>query len=378
MKFKKLVIISHTRHYFSNGKIVGWGATVNEVNFIADYWDEVVHIACFYKSPAANSSLPYLKENIKYVPIPAYGGKKIIDKLLIFVKIPIIIFTILKNLPNATEVQLRVPTSMGLFLLPLFSYLIPRRFLFWVKYAGDWGQLNPPLSNRIQRYWLKRNWSKCTVTINGFWKNQPSHCKSFENPCLMDDDIEQGKSIADQKIFVKPYNFCFVGRLDEVKGVSRIINSLRNLPIEDINEIHIIGEGNNLQKYIKESDFLKNKIFFHGAQNKQFVHEQMKKSHFFLLPSYAEGFPKVVAEAACYGVIPIVSDVGSISHYINDENGFLWMVSKTGPGYETVLINAMKSDQNTLQKKSMEIVKLAKLFTFGNYVKKLKFYLDNR
>lgn len=361
----------------SEGKIVGWGATVNEVNFLADYWDEVVHIACFYDSPAANSSLPYLKENISFVPIPPYGGKRFFDKILIITKIPKIIYTVIKNIKGSTEVQLRVPTSMGLFLLPLFSFFIARRFLFWVKYAGDWGQINPPLANRIQRFWLKKNWSRCIVTINGFWKNQPSHCKSFENPCLSKEDILYGKSIAVEKKFTKPYNFCFVGRLDEVKGVSRILDSLKNIPFNDINEVNIIGDGEQMNKYLKQSDFLKSKIFFHGAQNKQFVHEVMKKSHFLLLPSYAEGFPKVVAEAACYGVIPIVSDVGSISHYINENNGFLWEINKDGLGYKTVLIEAMAADELMLEKKSIEIVKLAELFTFENYLKKLKHYLLN-
>ena len=166
-----------------------------------------------------------------------------------------------------------------------------------------------------------------------------------------------------------------MGRLDEVKGVSRIINSLKNIPYEDINEVNIVGDGEQIYKYIKEADFLKNKIFFHGAQSKNFVHEQMKKSHFFLLPSQAEGFPKVVAEAAGYGVIPIVSNVGSIAHYINEKNGFLWEINKNEKGYDKVLKEAMASDEFSLEKKSIEIVKLAELFTFDNYLKKLKFNL---
>ena len=43
MRRKKLLIISHTQHYKDkNNQVVGWGATINEVNFLADYWEEVV------------------------------------------------------------------------------------------------------------------------------------------------------------------------------------------------------------------------------------------------------------------------------------------------------------------------------------------------
>jgi len=44
---KKLVVISHTEHQLNkDGIIVGWAPTVNEINFLAGYFDEVVHVAC--------------------------------------------------------------------------------------------------------------------------------------------------------------------------------------------------------------------------------------------------------------------------------------------------------------------------------------------
>ena len=49
----------------------------------------------------------------------------------------------------------------------------------------------------------------------------------------------------------------------------------------------------------------------------------------FVLPSYTEGFPKVIAEAASYGCVPIVTNIGSIGQYINKENGILLKDLKT-------------------------------------------------
>ena len=125
MKKKKLVIISHTEHYLDKNKtIMGWGSTINEINYLSDYWQEIIHIGCLYSSKPPKSALHYNNSNIQFVSIPPFGGKSVWDKILIITKIPIIILKILKSIQGATEVQLRLPTSIGIFLLPLFSFFI--------------------------------------------------------------------------------------------------------------------------------------------------------------------------------------------------------------------------------------------------------------
>ena len=372
MKRKKLVIISHTEHYKNTeNQIVGWGSTINEINFLADYWEEVVHVGCFYNDKAPSSALPYSKNNIRFKAIPPYGGKSLIDKIKIVAKIPKIVAVVYKNIKDATEVQLRLPTSMGLFLLPLFSFVFPRKYTFWVKYAGNWGQANPPLSYKIQRWWLKNNFAKCKVTINGFWENQPSHCYSFENPCLTENQIEQGLEVSEQKTFNKPFVFTFVGRLEEAKGVTDCIEALRSIPIETIEKVHFIGDGEKIEFYKDKAAFLSDKVVFHGFLESHKVHSILAKSHFLVLPSKSEGFPKVIAEAACYGVIPVVSNVGSISHYINDNNGFVWNIN-SAQSFNPILEKAIQTDSETLKDISVNTLELAKKFTFSHYLEKLQ------
>lgn len=372
MKRKKLVIISHTEHFRTHeGIIKGWGPTINEINYLSDYWEEVVHVGCLHQKPTPPSALPYTNSNITFAPIPAYGGKSIKEKLLILVKIPKIIAQVVKNVKGASEVQLRLPTSMGLFLLPLFSFILPRRYTFWVKYAGNWNQQNPPLSYRLQRCWLKKDFARCKVTINGFWDDQPAHCISFENPCLTQEDIRLGKQIAATKTFDGSYIFSFVGRLEDAKGVSRIIEALRAIPTDKIKEVHFVGNGHKMEHYKSETSFLGDKVVFHGFLDKKGVHTILAKSHLFLLPSDSEGFPKVIAEAACYGAIPIVSDVGSISHYINEKNGFVWEIKST-TSYSKILQNAVNTPPITLKHLSDNNLILAELFTFDNYKQNLQ------
>lgn len=371
MKRKKLVIISHTEHYLDEkGVVRGWGSTVNEINFLADSWEEVYHIGCLHTGKVPASSSSYIQENIHFVPIPPYGGKRFWDKFLILFKIPKIIYQVVVTIKGASEVQLRLPTSMGLFLLPLFSFFISRKFTFWVKYAGNWKQKNAPLSYRIQRWWLKKNYAQCKVTINGFWDDQPAHCLSFENPCLTVEDIEGGLKISEQKDFNSPFIFSFVGRLETPKGVDRIIEALKTVSPDKIAEVHFIGDGDKTAFYKEKINFLGEKVQFHGFLDKPEVHKVLAKSHFFLLPSASEGFPKVIAEAICYGTIPVVSNVGSIPHYINSDNGFLWDTTSF-IAYDAVFSKAVHTNPKLLKDKSNSVAVLAERFTFANYMHSL-------
>ncbi|MNE06534.1 putative teichuronic acid biosynthesis glycosyltransferase TuaC [compost metagenome] len=372
MKRKKLVIISHTEHYKdADGVLKGWGSTVNEINFLADHWEAIYHVACLYPIATPRSSLAYTKSNIHFVPIPPYGGKRLWDKFLILFKIPKIIYQVVRTIRGASEVQLRLPTSMGLFLLPLFSFFVPRNFTFWVKYAGNWEQENPPLSYSIQRWWLQKNIAQCKVTINGFWKNQPSHCLSFENPCLTELDLERGKQIVLHKSFEGPFELIFIGRLESSKGVDRIISALKQIDFSPIKKMHFVGDGVGLKQYKEQAQFLGDKVVFHGFLEAAQVHDLLIQSHFLLLPSDSEGFPKVIAEAACYGVLPVVSNVGSINHYIHKKNGFVWDVTSVN-SYNAILSHAFRTECVQLKEMSEAVLELAEKFTFTNYISKLK------
>jgi glycosyltransferase involved in cell wall biosynthesis len=245
-----------------------------------------------------------------------------------------------------------------------------RNKVWWHKFAGSWNAETLPFFYKFQRNLLvKAKYTK--VTINGFWDNQPKHCLSFENPCLTNEDIDLGKVIIDSKNFTGKFTLCFVGRLDSAKGVDVILESLKQIDLKKIERIHFIGDSEKRIFYENEALFLGNKVIFHRFLNKEVVHQILTESHFLLLPSKSEGFPKVIAEAACYGAIPIVSDVGSISHYINSSNGFLWNRDEALP-FNKIMSYAFTEDSNLLKYKSKNLSILAEKFTFTAYLEKLK------
>lgn len=368
----KLAIISHTEHYkTSEGKIVGWGPTVNEINYLAAHFESITHVAMLHEGVAPKSALPYNAENIRFVKLPALGGTSLKSKLRIIINIPSVIRQMNSVLKDVDAFQFRTPTGIGVFLIPYLTLFTNKKG--WYKYAGNWNQTDPPLGYRLQRWFLKLQ--KRKVTINGKWKGQPKHCYTFENPCLTDIDIAIGQQIRNEKHLVDKVNFCYVGRLETQKGVGRIIEAFKRLSKDQkarVGDVHLVGDGFEKQFFkalAKDTDV---NFEFHGYLSRAAVFDVYKESHFFLMPTSAsEGFPKVLAEASNFGCIPVVSDVSAITQYIRDkENGYI-VSPVTAEGLLKQLNTIFKLDdlgyQNLLNSNHSFVEK----FTFTHYNKKV-------
>lgn len=366
----KLAVISHTEHYRTHdGRIVGWGPTVRELNYLLKLFDEIWHVAVLHEGPAPPSALPYASEKIHFVPLQTFGGPRLIDKLRTLCQAPSVIRTVRQVLKLVDWWQFRAPTGIGVFLIPYLSCFVQKPG--WFKYAGNWAQEKPPLGYRWQRYWLAKM-QKRKVTINGTWPGQPGHCLSFENPCLDEAERESGALITANKDYSGPLEACFVGRLEDAKGVGRILEGFLNLApdISRFHRLHLVGDGSKRKYYEAIASTLPFDVVFHGFQSREKVAEIMTQCHIFLLPSTAsEGFPKVVAEAANYGCIPVVSDVSSIPHYINKSNGFLWEIRKEP--FAVYFKHTIESD-SPLKTKAENAYKFAALFTFGHYLSRIQ------
>ena len=373
---KKLTVISDTAMFQNESGLFAFGPVVRELEYIAPFFEEITWVGFEQIDKEGDLSMKKIEsDKIKIVLLKSVGGKGFLAFFKILINYPVMFFVIVKSIRKANIIHTRAPSHPALIAF-LISFFMKKNKIWWNKYAGDWGQLKPSLAYKFQRTILKRmSFSK--VTINGFWPDQEKHCFSFENPCLTNEDIQIGKEIADEKVFLPPYTFAFVGRFDDVKGVSTLLNALKKIPSELIDKIHLIGDGPKTAIYKLEAIELGPKAIFHGQLEKLKLHELIAEAHFFLLPSKAEGFPKVVAEAACYGVIPIVSNVGSIEHYINKTNGFVWNINNKAISYEEVLKQAILTNTKELDKMSTEILKIAVLFTFENYLRKINQYILN-
>lgn len=319
----RLLVVSDSALGWKGNKLAGFEPVVRELDSVAIFFDEIVWLGYKKENTKAPLSIPK-SGNVRIVFMPNSGGNWL-AKFRILINYPIYLYIIFKNLRGVTHVHSRAPSHPS-FLIQFISF-VDRNRIYWHKYAGDWSNRKVPFSYAIQRDFLRlisrRN---VFATINGKWNGLPNNILSFENPCLYIDEIANASESTLNKSFGGKLNLLFVGNLTRKKGILNLINSLNFISSSHlISELIIVGSGELYEEILsKLPDILNIKVRMIGSLNRQELSEVYQSAHLNILPSESEGFPKVIAEGAAYGCIPIVTDISSLSQYIrNGENGFL-------------------------------------------------------
>jgi glycosyltransferase involved in cell wall biosynthesis len=141
--------------------------------------------------------------------------------------------------------------------------------------------------------------------------------------------------------------------------------------------VYIVGGGTKIDVYKEKIRRISNiKIKFTGSLNREELNRIYSISHVIVLPSFSEGFPKVIAEASAYRCVPIVSNVGSLSQYINGENGILLKNNLAVDLYNAIIY--LKNNRSFLKKLSLECNKISKKFTYVRYLKSIKQIINKK
>jgi glycosyltransferase involved in cell wall biosynthesis len=118
----------------------------------------------------------------------------------------------------------------------------------------------------------------------------------------------------------------FVGRLQNVKGVTYLIEAMNIITKHYDVTLLIVGEGEDREKLealVKKLE-LNNFVSFVGKAPRSEIPKYMAESDIFILPSISEGFPLVLLEAMASGLTVVASNVGGIPEIIEDGvNGLL-------------------------------------------------------
>lgn len=368
----RLLVISHTPHYFTDdGSLVGWGPTIRELDYLAEAFGEVDHVAPLYRETAPMSAIPYRNSNIQYIPINPSGGRTLIGKLGILKNFPRYLSTINKALLKADIVQIRCPCNIAISALLYLS--VNRKVECWAKYGGNWVEDYPPLSFRFQRWWLTHGLHHGPVTLNGRWAKQPRNAFSFYNPCLTLSEVKNAKKLAKNKKFTEPYKHIFIGNLNDGKGIGRAIEIVTGLRQKGFNcQLDVIGDGPGLDRYKQKAEALniQDAIRFLGWLSRDSLASYYAESHFLLLPSLSEGFPKVISEAMAYGVVPVAGAVSSIPQVLSELKAGTALPPKDVFAYIGALQGYISKPEMWKQNSAAGI-KSAKLFTFENYIVEL-------
>lgn len=188
------------------------------------------------------------------------------------------------------------------------------------------------------------------------------------------------ENVADSNFGVVNYKkvrFVFLGRLEEVKRVSMLIqccNELKRNAVAKDWELFIYGRGSEekaLKQLVKRLN-LEDQIKFKGLISEPSI--ELRDCHWIVINSKSEGFSLALIEAMAYGIPAISRLVGVASEVITDkENGLL----AQGESAET-LIAALQFAISLSSLEYLEFCRRAKLSVHGKYSGKTYYDALNR
>jgi glycosyltransferase involved in cell wall biosynthesis len=113
----------------------------------------------------------------------------------------------------------------------------------------------------------------------------------------------------------KPYRFLFVGRIEKVKGIDLLLESMAFLKEEAVNaHLTVVGRGGMeewAKRFIKERD-LGGHVSWIGNVSDQTLASLYESSDCVVIPSRSESIPLVFSEALRFDKELIVTDVGDM------------------------------------------------------------------
>ena len=319
----KFLIITHAVHGFKD-KLFCYGPYVREMNVWTKYADEVCIVAPVELSKMSSIDLEYDHKRATIIKIPSINFQNISNSLSSIYNLPLIFFRIFKEMKSADHIHLRCPGNIGM-LGCIVQIFFPNKKKS-AKYAGNWDPLaKQPLSYKIQKWILSNSFlsRNMTVLVYGKWPNQTENIKSFFTATYSEyDKIEVVHNSIEGTI-----RFLFVGALSEGKRPLYALKLIEMLYRRGADvRIDFYGEGAErkiLEQYIADNK-LEALASLYGNQEEGTIRMAYQDSHFLILASKSEGWPKAVAEAMFWGVVPIASAVSCVPDMLNfGERGIL-------------------------------------------------------
>ncbi|QOW10894.1 glycosyltransferase [Kaistella flava (ex Peng et al. 2021)] len=168
------------------------------------------------------------------------------------------------------------------------------------------------------------------------WKVHLPNSQVIHNPMPIEEIFK--KSELNELFDYGKIDFISLGRLFYQKGFKDLLNAHIRLIREGYSiKTLLIGEGSQKTelKQIISANHVEDSFILAGYHDNPFPY--IKKAQFFVLPSYSEGYPLVIAEALLLNTYVLSTNVGGISEMIDSkDHGILF-----SPGEDNVY-NAMK------------------------------------
>ena len=122
----------------------------------------------------------------------------------------------------------------------------------------------------------------------------------------------------------------YLGRIEPNKGMDYMYDAAKKLKEQNIDFVlHFAGVEQNGCNYIERFETLLGKQFvYEGIVSGKKKTELLQSCMVFLLPSFYEGLPISLLECMSFGIVPVTTDVGSISDFVKDGETGLFIKQK--------------------------------------------------
>ncbi len=392
-----ICIITHVQHIKNKNHYYGYGPYIREMNIWLNHVDEVILVAPLIEDELNPIYEKYNHSNLHFYQVQEFTISSLSNIFKTLIRLPKVFFQVYKAMAQSDHIHLRCPGNIGL-IGAIVQILFPNKQKT-AKYAGNWDpKSKQPWSYRLQKWILSNTFltRNMQVLVYGEWPNQTKNIKPFFTATYSESEIQnsefriqnkwslpaQSKTIENNfdsarldkiEIDLPPTSFLFVGTLSKGKQPLYAIQLVEKLYQHGKKvQLNLYGDGilrPTLETYIKQNN-LQDIVFLRGNQSKETVLKGYQNSHFLILPSKSEGWPKVVAEAMFWGCVPIASPVSCVSYMMG--NGSRGVILQEELNQDVDQIEAVISKQEVYQKMASEGQTWSRQFTTDKFEAEIK------
>ncbi|WP_296314982.1 glycosyltransferase family 4 protein [Winogradskyella sp. UBA3174] len=314
----KLVIFTLVEHIEDQGKYFGYAPYVREMDLWNANFDEITVVAPLSHKTIDAIEIPYAHSNIKFVEVPVFNIKSVRSIFELLIKMPSICFKMIRVMRHADHLHFRSPSNIAAIAAVLQMFFPKKKKT--MRYAGNWDpNSNQPIGYRFQRKLFSNTFLTKNMTglVYGKWSNRSKNINPFFAATFYKNEQEN----LFERDYKQQLKFIFSGGLVAGKRPLLAVKIIEQLNAKGLNcYLDIFGDGplgEVLESYCSHNN-LKTSITLHGNRDKDSLKSALKESHFVILPSKSEGWPKAIAEGMFFGCIPISTKISCVPWMLDE------------------------------------------------------------
>lgn len=214
------------------------------------------------------------------------------------------------------------------------AWLLPTKLGFWAKKEGykwiytphgmlePWGFKKGKFKKRLYFYLFEQRMNNDADAIRAVSQIEKKNLEYRLKRKI--ELIFNGVLIADNSELMKSKdetNYLFLARLHSKKGLIFLVKAWAESMYECNNtNLLIAGPDEGELELIKP--YLKNNITYLGPIYGKEKERLLKEAHYYILPSFSEGFPTSIVEGMSHGAIPIISEGCNFPEVFSENIGY--------------------------------------------------------